>query len=53
MWSSGDHPDYSIYMIGQNIESSGGVSRKFYNTQTPFEKHLLTLVWKNSPEVKQ
>ena len=44
-WTSGDHPDYSIIKIGQNIEKSPGDLKRLV-TQTPVKVHQLTLVRK-------
>ena len=41
---SGDHPNYSIFEIGQNTEKSPGNLRRLAVTQTPVKNHRLTLV---------
>ena len=46
--TSGDHPNYNIFEIGQNTEKSPGVLRKLVVTQTPVTDHQLTLRWKLS-----
>ena len=40
----GDHPDYSIFEIGTNIEKSPRDLRTLVVTQTPVEDHPLMLV---------
>ena len=42
--TSGDHPNNSIINIGQNTEKSPGELRRLAPTQSPVEKHQLTLV---------
>ena len=49
---SGDHPNYSIFEIGQNTTKSPGDFRKLAVTQTPVENHQLTPVWKTLKRVK-
>ena len=44
--TSGDHPNYSIIMIGQNSEKSPEDISRLAVIQTSVEKHQLTLVWK-------
>ena len=44
--TSGDHLDYGIVEIGQNIEKSPGDKRCLDVTQNPVENHRLMLVWK-------
>ena len=44
MRTSGDHPNYSIIMVGQNTEKSPEDLRRLAVTQTPVENHQLTLV---------
>ena len=45
---NGDHPNYSIAEIGQNIEKSHGDLKRLAVPQTPVGNHRLMLVWKNS-----
>ena len=42
--TSSDHPDYSIFKIGQNIESSPRDLRRLAVTQTSMKDHQLTVV---------
>ena len=49
---SGDHSNYSIVKIGQNILKSPGDLRIHGVTQNPVENHQLTLVWKTPKWVK-
>ena len=42
--TSGDHPNYCIIEIGQNIEKSLGDLKWLDVTQTPMRNHQLTLV---------
>ena len=46
------HPNYSIVEIGQNTKKSPGDLRRLTVTQTPVEKHQLTLVRKTVKKVK-
>ena len=50
--TSGDHQDYSIIKMGQNMEKSPGDLRRFAVTQTPGKNYLLTLVGKTLKGVK-
>ena len=45
--TSGDHPKYSIGVIGQNTEKNPGDLREIAVTQTQVKNHPLMLVWKN------
>ena len=47
-----NHPDYSIFKIGQNTKKSPGDLKRLAVTQTPVENHQLTLVWKTIKRVK-
>ena len=49
---SGDHPNYCITEISQNIEKSPGDLRRLAVTQTPEENYELTLVRKTLKCVK-
>ena len=42
--TTGDHPKYSIVVIGQNTKKSPGDLRRLAVTQTPVENHQLTLM---------
>ena len=42
----GNHPNYCIIEIGQNIKKSPGDVRRLTVTQTPVKNHQLTLMWK-------
>ena len=42
--TSGDHPNYCIIEIGQNIEKSPGDLRGLAVTKTPMKDHKLTLM---------
>ena len=42
--ASGNHPNYSIFKIGQNTKKSPSNLRKLAVTQTPVRNHQLTLV---------
>ena len=42
--TSGDHPNYSILEIGQNIEKSPRDLRGLAVSQTPVKNHQLTLM---------
>ena len=42
----GDHQDYSIVEIGQNIEKNPWELRRIIVIQTPVRNHQLTLLWK-------
>ena len=44
--TSGDHPNISIMVIGQNTENSSGHLRNLAVTQTPVRNHRPTLVSK-------
>ena len=44
--TSGGHPNYCIVEIDQNTKRSPGDLRRIAVTQTPVERHLLTLVRK-------
>ena len=48
----GDHPNYSIFKICQNIEKSAGDLRWLAVTQTPGKNHQLTMTWKTLKRVK-
>ena len=45
---NGDHTNYSITEIGQNIKKSLGDMKRLAVTQTPVENDQLTLVWKKN-----
>ena len=47
-----DHPDYSIFKIGQNTKKSPWNLRRLAVTRTPLRNYQLTLVWKTLKEVK-
>ena len=47
---SGDHPNYSIIKIGQNIEKSPVDLRRLAVTETPVKNHQLMLVGKTQKE---
>ena len=51
--ASGDTPDYSIIMIGQNTEKSPGDLRRLAVTLTPVKNPRLTLVRKTLRGEKQ
>ena len=44
--ANGDHPNYCIIEIGQNIEKSPGDLRRHAVNKTPVKDHQLTLMWK-------
>ena len=46
MRTGGNHPNYSIIEIAQNIEESPGDLRGLAVTQTPVRNHQLKLLWK-------
>ena len=50
--TSGDHPDYIVIKIGQNIEKSSGNLRIFAVTQTPVKNHEHYMVSKTLKGVK-
>ena len=49
---SGDHSNYSIIKIGQNIEKSPGDLRTLTVIQAPVKTHQLKLVWNTPKGVK-
>ena len=48
-WICGDQQNYIIFMMDQNTKKSPGDLRRLSVTRTPVKKHLITLLWKNSP----
>ena len=50
--TSGDHPNNSIFEVGENTAKSPGDLRKLAVTQSSVENHQLTLAWKTLKWVK-
>ena len=50
--TSGNHPNYCIIEIGQNIEKSPGDLRRLAVNQTPVKDHQLMLIGKTLKERK-
>ena len=48
--TSGDHPNYNTFEIGQNTEKSPGDLRRIAVTQTSVKDYQLTLMWKTPKE---